>query len=153
MEESDRGPLYSDDQEAVSGPKRSVAFVFNETDEELLTLLEEERDKFGKADKEYMQALVDELVKRSVYKRTKTMKEYNYSFMSMVESWGARWHEWRKPHYCPNCGIDLRSDNGPPFKREIGVYSIERDRTEKYRCPDCKIEWDRFTGKVINNGK
>ncbi len=27
--------------------------------------------------------------------------------------------------------------------REIGIYDMERDRTVKYKCPDCDGEWMR----------
>lgn len=27
--------------------------------------------------------------------------------------------------------------------RQIGIYSMERDRTVRYKCPDCGHEWDR----------
>ena len=27
--------------------------------------------------------------------------------------------------------------------RQIGIYDMERDRTAKWQCPDCKGEWPR----------
>jgi hypothetical protein len=53
---------------------------------------------------------------------------------------------------CPACGASLdggpipeesRQHYSPPYrwKREIGIYSIERDRTVAWRCPDCNHEW------------
>lgn len=27
--------------------------------------------------------------------------------------------------------------------RAIGIYDIDRDRTVKWKCPDCEGEWDR----------
>jgi predicted RNA-binding Zn-ribbon protein involved in translation (DUF1610 family) len=55
---------------------------------------------------------------------------------------------------CPNCGVSLI---GPPipeehrehyggatnFRREIGHYDIERDRTVSLSCPDCGYEEER----------
>jgi hypothetical protein len=29
------------------------------------------------------------------------------------------------------------------WKRQIGIYSQERDRTVAWVCPDCKHEWER----------
>lgn len=31
--------------------------------------------------------------------------------------------------------------------RQIGVYSMERDRTVAWRCPDCLHEWPRLLGR------
>ena len=28
--------------------------------------------------------------------------------------------------------------------RQIGIYDMEKDRTTKYKCPDCGGEWSRF---------
>lgn len=44
--------------------------------------------------------------------------------------------------YCPKCGTDLRykGPGGFPYRRTIGIYSIERDRTAAWRCPDCGYE-------------
>ena len=27
--------------------------------------------------------------------------------------------------------------------RQIGIYDLERDRTVRWKCPDCDGEWDR----------
>ena len=72
--------------------------------------------------------------------------------------------------YCPSCNTNL--DGGSIFEsfmekyndrakalevaemygatetkgqwgRAIGLYSLEKDRTVKYRCPDCNHEWER----------
>lgn len=69
--------------------------------------------------------------------------------------------------HCPHCHADLRGENiyehflskyqdeaeakratgmyggDGYFYRTIAVYSLERDRTTHYRCPDCHSEWDR----------
>lgn len=31
------------------------------------------------------------------------------------------------------------------FKREIGIYDMSRDMTVRWKCPDCGMEFDRFT--------
>lgn len=49
---------------------------------------------------------------------------------------------------CPHCGAsmdggpipeDSRHLYGPPYRwsRAIGIYSVERDRTVRFECPDC----------------
>ncbi len=51
---------------------------------------------------------------------------------------------WKSPVECPHCKCDLRDHkNGVPFKRTIGVYSREQDRTTHWKCPDCEGTWDR----------
>lgn len=60
----------------------------------------------------------------------------------------------KRPDDCPHCGVSLIGDpipeadrhffgNATHFRREIGVYDRERDRTVAYRCPDCGKEWAR----------
>ncbi len=55
---------------------------------------------------------------------------------------------------CPKCNADMRGDpipekdrerfgNKTHFSRVIGIYSIERDRTTHWQCPDCGHEWER----------
>lgn len=55
---------------------------------------------------------------------------------------------------CPICGVSLIGDPIPEssrhmygdathFRREIGIYSQERDCTVAYRCPDCDHEETR----------
>jgi hypothetical protein len=56
-----------------------------------------------------------------------------------------------EPINCPHCDINLLGDKipddikkhyrGTHWKREIGIYDINLDRTVKYQCPDCKGEW------------
>lgn len=52
------------------------------------------------------------------------------------------------PYECPNCNADLfdgiRTDDGARLTRCIGIYSLERDITIAWRCPDCNHEWPRF---------
>lgn len=61
------------------------------------------------------------------------------SVFQMVRGYGARWFNWRGPFECRHCNVDLRDQiNGPPFKREIGMYDDARDRTSHFVCPDCK---------------
>lgn len=56
-----------------------------------------------------------------------------------------------EPHNCPHCGVNLLGEPIPDdslqhygngriryFKREIGYYSMEYDRTMYVTCPDCK---------------
>ncbi len=57
-----------------------------------------------------------------------------------------------EPLNCPHCGVSLLGNPIPEadrehygaathWKREIGIYDMDLDRTVKYRCPDCSGEW------------
>lgn len=35
------------------------------------------------------------------------------------------------------------------FKREVGIYDMNRDMTVAWECPDCKTRFDRWTMKEI----
>ncbi len=106
--------------------------------ERLLDELDAERSKFTKANKQKMREVVDQLVTAGIYPITPAMEKHGYDAMKMVDSYGARWHIWSEPLKCPNCSTDLRDHAvGPPFKREISVYSRELDRTIHFKCPDC----------------
>jgi glutaredoxin len=108
------------------------------TSQEILNDLENERSKFTNSNTDLMQKLVDELVANGEYPiKTPTMEKYGYSHLKMVQCWGSKWHIFEEPLECPHCKADLRSLNGPPFKREIGIYSRDQDRTIRYDCPDC----------------
>ena len=113
---------------------------------EVLDLLAKERQKFTKANSNYMQHLVEYLVEMEVYPApTPTMEKQNLSYLRMVECWGAHWHEWRGVLKCPHCEADLRNvESGPPFKREIGI-EIQGwyDGVLYYQCPDCKGKIER----------
>jgi len=58
---------------------------------------------------------------------------------------------------CPSCKVNLQGDPIPEasretyggsthFKREIGIYDRDLDRTVAWRCPDCGHEWPRILG-------
>ena len=51
---------------------------------------------------------------------------------------------YENPHFCPHCHTDLRSPDGPPYKREIGIEipSIY-DGVLYYECPSCRKAWER----------
>lgn len=103
---------------------------------ELLRELHKERQKFTGADRQYMKAIVDKLVERGVY----PAYGFNgrYPALSMVENYGVDWHQFSAPHFCPQCGVDLRDwENGAPGKREVLVKDLRSD-TSHYECPDCK---------------
>jgi transposase-like protein len=54
---------------------------------------------------------------------------------------------------CPHCNADLQGEPIPKeqqesygathFSRKIGLYDLGKDRTVKYKCPDCNGEWDK----------
>lgn len=109
--------------------------------ETLLDMLDKERSKFTKSDKDLMHSMIDELVARGVYPDQKDKRNDPYT---MVDGWGAYWHQWKGILNCPHCNADLRDHKaGVPFKREIGLYDRGRDRTTAYQCPDCGKEWPR----------
>lgn len=56
---------------------------------------------------------------------------------------------------CPKCKADLTGVPIPEehkqyfgdathFSRRISIYDLKRDRTTKYKCPDCGHEWSRI---------
>lgn len=107
------------------------------TDVELLLVnLQTERQKFTKADDDLLRALVNRLIEIGEYPATGFA---GHSAFQMMDGWGAYWHRYQEPLNCPHCETDLRDlKAGPPGKREIGIYSRERDRTMHYQCPDCQ---------------
>lgn len=65
-----------------------------------------------------------------------------YTAKQMWECYGIHWNAWSEPWNCPHCEADLRElEDGPPFKREIGI--IINDICRKYKCPDCGKSWPR----------
>lgn len=54
---------------------------------------------------------------------------------------------------CPHCNTNLQGELIPieqqesygatHFTRKIGIYDRWSDRTVKWKCPDCRGEWDR----------
>lgn len=53
---------------------------------------------------------------------------------------------------CPHCGVSLWGDEipekdrehySPPYRwrREIGIYDRDKDRTVEFECPDCHKRW------------
>lgn len=114
----------------------------------LLNKLNQERSKFTESDKDKMQKMIDILVAERVYpsEPTPAMKKHGYSLLTMVESWGVDWYKYDGAMTCPSCfALLIDEKNGPPFKKEIGIYSIEEDRTIDTVCPECY--------KSINSGK
>lgn len=100
--------------------------------------LDQEREKFTRADQTKMQELIDQLVAIGEYPSdpTPAMAKYGYSILTMVECYGSDWHRYRGWLNCPHCQADLRNlESGPPFKRELG--RTEYDRTQDWWCPDC----------------
>ena len=106
--------------------------------ESILQALDTERRNFTRSDKQKILEMVSELVRRGVYpqKPSDRYPENTHSTETMVDSYGAKWHEWSGPTSCVACGSDLRDLRfGPPFKREVGI--VENDHCVQFRCPDC----------------
>ena len=67
--------------------------------------------------------------------------------------------------YCPECGSSwdngpipesMREFYSPPYRwsRLIGVeIQGQFDGVSLWQCPDCKTQWDRFTGKRVKNAQ
>lgn len=107
----------------------------------LLDLTEEERGKFSQDSHDFLGRLIRELVIRKEYPTSWEGKPLDV--LERVQCWGARWHVFQEPLNCRFCGMDLRHPSGPPFKREVGQYHRELDRTVAYQCPDCRGVWIR----------
>jgi hypothetical protein len=55
--------------------------------------------------------------------------------------------------FCPACETNLQGDpidtdkqymyGATNFSRKIGIYSMEKDSTVEWACPDCNHRWDR----------
>lgn len=104
----------------------------------LLQELYREREKYIESDRQYMSAIVNRLVEIGVYPAF----GFNgrYPALEMVESYGVDWHQFSTPHYCSECGSDLRDwETGVPGKREIYVKPdpIKNDFDPYFMCPDC----------------
>ena len=119
---------------------RSGEISQDSSDQEVILLLDAARTKGEDAQ---MHELIAELQARCVYPKETVPKNTNTVFQ-MVEGWGVRWYRWSGTLQCQHCNVDLRDhENGPPFKREIGFYNRDRDRTEYYICPECKGRIER----------
>lgn len=67
---------------------------------------------------------------------------------------------------CPECGVswkgklipkkyrNLYSEKSTHFSRLIGIEIMGGyDGVAYWECPDCKVRWDRFTGKKVATRK
>ena len=61
--------------------------------------------------------------------------------------------------YCPHCNTDLNGEKIPEesrgffgdkthFSRLMGIEDGSYDGVSYWRCPDCGVVWDRFTGEI-----
>lgn len=62
---------------------------------------------------------------------------------------------------CPFCHSDLRGEKIPKkyrqhyakdtthYSRLIGIEDDSYDGVSFWKCPDCKVTWDRFTGGKV----
>lgn len=124
---------------------KNIEMVCNQR---LLEALDEERGKFASADEVRMQSTIDVLVKEGVYpsEPTGAMKKHGYTILDMVKSYGAYWYTYDEPESCKNCGFVLvDTENGPPFKKEIGINDFFCDGTIDCICPSCY--------RSLNDGK
>lgn len=103
------------------------------TDLQLLQHLASERAQFTQADTDAMLSIIDVLQRRGVYPAAMSREDV----LKRVEGYGPSWHKFAGALECPHCKADLRSPEGPPFKREIVI----KDRNDWYVdtvCPDCR---------------
>ena len=112
--------------------------------DDLLQELDSLRSKFTQItslDDQRMDNIIAELVERKVYFETPMIRKFSNDkpYRKMVECWGVYWFRYSAPFECPLCEANLCDEvHGPPFKREIGMYSMELDRTTRMICPDCE---------------
>lgn len=70
----------------------------------------------------------------------------------MVDNMTKKKYDPNAPLNCPHCDVSLLGEPIPVkdlhhygrsthFKREIGIYDWDKDRTVAYRWPDCQKEW------------
>ena len=86
-----------------------------------------------------IQEIAEKLVKLDYYPESTTyMKKNNKSLYDMIAEFGINWCEYSNPKTCPNCCEDLRSEDGPPFKKEIAIIDYEMDMIVDEVCPSCK---------------
>lgn len=59
------------------------------------------------------------------------------------------------PAYCPNCLMRWHyQKNGQRYSRLIGVeIQGEYDGVSIWKCPDCRSQWDRWSGKLMRREK
>lgn len=106
----------------------------------LLRLLNDERQKYTKANRKKMEVWCNELAKAGIYHETPFMKEAGVDFVRMVECYGAWWHTWNPPLVCFSCMANLRDTSlGPPFKRERmnRIHDCDGTSSVTVTCPDC----------------
>ena len=86
-----------------------------------------------------IQEIAEKLVKLDYYpESTPYMKKHNKTLADMVFEFGINWIEYSMPKICPNCCEDLRSEDGPPFKKEIAIIDYEMNMIVDEVCPSCK---------------
>ena len=113
------------------------------SDSALLLFLDQVRNTISFENKYglLIEALCTELVARGVYPEAAEFGNSRHSALKMVEYYGAYWHQFAEPHFCPKCKADLRDWNsGPPFKREIYCKDGRGDTLFDpfLQCPDCR---------------
>lgn len=119
----------------------------------VLAALEAERKRYDDCDEDAMRWLIDILVKSGVYPQTTpAMEKHGYDHLTMVNSWGGDWFAWREPINCSHCDANWRDEeNGPPFKREIGIEVRGLyDGVAYWKCPDCGKATSR-RGKALSS--
>lgn len=106
--------------------------------DELIRFRENNGFVFGDDEKAKAEKIVARLVEIGYWPAKN--KTGQYTALRMWECYGPFWNIYSRPRDCPKCKADLCDrENGPPFKREIGI--TENDRCLRFRCPDCGGEW------------
>jgi hypothetical protein len=97
--------------------------------------------RFEKAQEFYRNNIVKYLIEQGVYPETTPhLENTRATHLSMIDNYGARWHEWAEPKECSRCSQDWRNHKtGPPFKEH--VYGVEHhDMTVGFHCTNCGAE-------------
>ena len=80
---------------------------------------------------------------------TPYMERTKKTVSDMVREFGVDWCEYPTPTMCPNCCEDLRSEDGPPFKKEIAIVNYELGIIVDFVCPTCYFSTE--TGKEYSD--
>lgn len=127
---------FSDDWSLVDGTQGNPLKLLS--DDQLLERLNQERQKFTRANDRLIDQMISELQQRNVYPQETVAGNPN-TVRAMVDSYGAYWYQWRPPFFCPFCAANLQDlSTGPPFKREILIKTDVPEEHNTLCCPDCQ---------------
>ena len=108
-------------------------------DNNIIILLVDLSDAISKSNKIDIEEIIKKLVNIEYYpSSTPYTEKHNKTISDMVLEFGIDWCEYSSPTMCPNCCEDLKSKDGPPFKKEIAIINYESEIVVDVVCPACK---------------